>query len=306
METRGSLNIAEKTGDNIIEYNFTNTKEDKNGKPQEKIEENPVIKQLMEIMKQQDMNKQSQEFTQILQYVVGMQIQLSAITAELHGIREQLNEMQKGQVKEKNNRVILVNEMTDFQKKNSHLLEHLSTIKNHFVDTAGKAVKAFKEKGKEGLSKVLQKGISKAKTMLGDYRKELVDTLTAYEKKADRIDRIGNEFKQIGNSVNNVGRLIAGKDTKEVSYEKPGVGFTRAINATIKKSIATTRNQIDNVDKAFEKLDKLSAKLDQSKETKKEERDSVKEKLSEMKEKAEQQKKEAEKKEPEHNREEAR
>lgn len=65
------------------------------------------------------------------------------------------------------------------------------------------------------------------KSMLSDYRERLVDVMTDCEKTANQIDSIGDELKQIGNSVSNVGRLLAGKGTKEVSDEKPGVGMTR-------------------------------------------------------------------------------
>ena len=64
----------------------------------------------------------------------------------------------------------------------------------------------------------------------------LVDVMTDCEKTANQIDSIGDELKQIGNSVSNVGRLLAGKGTKEVSDEKQGVGMTRIINMPVKKA----------------------------------------------------------------------
>ena len=42
-----------------------------------------------------------------------------------------------------------------------------------------------------------------------------------YQRTANQIDSIGDELKKIGNSVSNMGRLLAGKGTKEVSDEKP-------------------------------------------------------------------------------------
>ena len=41
-----------------------------------------------------------------------------------------------------------------------------------------------------------------------------------FQKTANQIDSIGDELKQIGNSVSNVGRLLAGKGTKEATDEK--------------------------------------------------------------------------------------
>ena len=95
--------------------------------------------------------------------------------------------------------------------------ERLTAVRNHLVETAAQTVNAFKEKGKAEMCKVLQKGITGVKSMLSDYRERLVDVMTDCEKTANQIDSIGDELKQIGNSVSNVGRLLAGKGTKEVS-----------------------------------------------------------------------------------------
>mgnify|MGYP005841102325 CR=1 FL=1 len=127
-------------------------------------------------------------------------------------------------------------------------------------------------------------------------REKMVDVLTSYEKTANQIDSIGDEFKQIGNSVANVGRLLTGKGTKEVSDEKEGVAFTRVLNMPVKKHISALKKQVERIDGAVAKLDKVCARLDTGKEKEKEKsRVSVKEKLSQMKVKSEQQKKEPEK-----------
>ena len=63
------------------------------------MEENDVLKQLIELFNQQDMGGQSQDFMGIFWYVAGMQVQLSAMVDELQGVREQLSQMQENQPK---------------------------------------------------------------------------------------------------------------------------------------------------------------------------------------------------------------
>ena len=157
------------------------------------------------------------------------------------------------------------------------------------MQTAAQAVSAFKEKGKEVMCAVVQKGLSGIKSVLAGYQEKLQEVKTDYEKTANQIDSIGDELKQIGNSVSNVGRLIAGKGTKEVSDEKPGVALTRIINKPIKDVAARLQKSIDTLDRALEKLDKLSARFVVEKEVEKGGRSSVKDKLSQMKAKVEQQ-----------------
>ncbi len=253
------------------------------------MEENDALKQLIELLNQQNMKEQSQDFMGVFWYVADMQVQLAAMVDDLQGVREQLSQMQENQPKSvKEN---LMDKAAHLQEKVTSLSERLTAVRNRLVETAAQAVNAFKEKGKTEMCKVLQKGISGMKSMLSGYRERLVDVMTDCEKTANQIDSIGDELKQIGNSVSNVGRLLAGKGTKEVSDEKPGVGLTRAANTPVKKAVENLRKKIEGADKAFEKLDRLSARLDAGKEAEKEGRVSVKDKLSQMKEKAGQQKK---------------
>ena len=253
------------------------------------MEENDALKQLIELLNQQNMKEQSQDFMGVFWYVADMQVQLAAMVDELQGVREQLSQMQENQPKSvKEN---LMDKAAHLQEKVTSLSERLTAVRNRLVETAAQAVNAFKEKGKTEMCKVLQKGISGMKSMLSGYRERLVDVMTDCEKTANQIDSIGDELKQIGNSVSNVGRLLAGKGTKEVSDEKPGVGLTRAVNTPVKKAVENLRKKINGADQAFEKLDRLSARLDAGKEAEKGGRVSVKDKLSQMKEKAGQQKK---------------
>ena len=253
------------------------------------MEENDALKQFMELLNQQGMKEQSQDFMGIFWYVAGMQVQLAAVVDELQGVREQLSQMQEQQPKSITEK--LMDKVAHLQEKITSLSERLALARSHLVETAVQAVSAFQEKGKAEMCRVLQKGISGVKSMLSGYRERLVDVMTDFEKTANQIDSIGDELKQIGNSVSNVGRLLAGKGTKEVPDEKPGVGLTRVINKPVKKTVENLRKRIDGADKAFEKLDRLSESLDSGKEAEKGGRVSVKDKLSQMKSKADQQKK---------------
>ena len=173
------------------------------------MEENDALKQLMELLNQQNMNEQSQDFMGVFWYVAGMQVQLSAMVDELQGVREQLSQMQETQPKPVTKN--LMEKVSHLQEKITSLSERLTEARNRLVETAAQAVNAFKEKGRTEMCKVLQKGISGVKSMLSGYRERLVDVMTDCEKTANQIDSIGDELKQIGNSVSNVGRLLAGK-----------------------------------------------------------------------------------------------
>ena len=253
------------------------------------MEENDVLKQFMELLNQQNMREQSQDFMELFKYAAGMQLQLAVMADELQGVRQQLSQLQENQPKQvKEN---LMAKVERIQEKITDLSVRLSAIKDHLVETAVQAVNAFKEKGRTEMCRVVQKGISSVKSALADYRDHLTGVMLDCQKTANQIDSIGDELKQIGNSVSNVGRLLAGKGTREVSGEKPGVSLTRVINKPVKNAVENLRKDIESVDKAFEKLDRLSERFNAGKEAEKGGRASLKDKLSQMKAKTDQQKK---------------
>ena len=253
------------------------------------MEENDVLKQFMELLNQQNMREQSQDFMELFKYAAGMQLQLAVMADELQGVRQQLSQLQENQPKQvKEN---LMAKVERIQEKITDLSVRLSAIKDHLVETAVQAVNAFKEKGRTEMCRVVQKGISSVKSALADYREHLTGVMLDCQKTANQIDSIGDELKQIGNSVSNVGRLLAGKGTEEATDEKTGVGLTRAVNKPVKKAVENLQKGIDSVDKAFEKLDRLSDRFDVGKEAEKGGRESLKDKLSQMKAKTGQQKK---------------
>lgn len=293
---------------------------------QQNTEENDAVKLLIELLEQQGMRETSQEFVEVLQYIAGMQLQLTAMVDELQGVREQLGKMQESQPDRKNE--VLSKKISHLQDKVTSLAGDFGETKDRLIHTAVQAVSAFQEKGREEMNKVLRKGIFRVKEMLLKHKDCLLDTLTGYEQTVNQIDSIGDELKQIANSTANVGRLLAGKGTKEVSEEKPGVALTRVINKPVKKHITKLKKQMDGMEKAIQKLDNLSSSLSTEKiqdkgadipvtetdtetdipekavaekgadvpaKAEAETRISVKEKLSEMKAKAEQQKKAPEK-----------
>ena len=253
------------------------------------MEESDVIKQFMELLSQQNMGEQSQGFMEMFGYVAGMQMQLSVVADELQGMREQLAKLQESQPKTVTER--LMDKVAQLQEKATGLSERLSSVKERLMETAAQAVHAFKEKGKAAMCIAVQKGLFGIRPVLTDYQEKIQEVKMDYDKTANQIDSIGDELKQIGNSVSNVGRLIVGKGTKEVSDEKQGVALTRLMNRPIKSRAAHLQKNMDTVDRALEKLDQLPDRFTVKKEAEKGGRSSVKDKLSQMKAKMEQQKK---------------
>lgn len=255
-------------------------------KKQYKENEVEEIQSLIKHMQQQGRNETSQDLLQVAKYFEEMQKQFNIMTKELQEVRQQLSNFQQGQPRKQVEESI--QEVSNLQKTMINLSEKISIGKNHLKDVAEQAILVFRETGKEERNKILQKGISKVKSVVLESREQMTTTLTKYQKLASKIDSIGEELKQVGNSIGNVGRLVAGKDTKEISKEKQGIGIIRGINQPIKKHIVSLQQKLERTDRILEKLDKISKDL--GKEVKQEQRISIQEKLSEKKEVVEQKK----------------
>ena len=52
-------------------------------------DENDVIKQFMELLNQQNMGEQSQDFMELFRFAAGMQLQLAVMADELQGVRSE-------------------------------------------------------------------------------------------------------------------------------------------------------------------------------------------------------------------------
>ena len=243
---------------------------------------------LMDWMEQQGRTETAQDLLQVAKYLEEMQTQLSVMTKELQEVKQQLSQFQQEQPRQQV--ADTIQEVSSLQNMMKNISEKISTGKEQLKNTVAKAITTVREKGKEEINQVLQKGISKIKSIVEKNREKIAITLDKYQKLAKKIDAIGEEVKQVGTSIGNVGRLATGKDVKEVSKEKQGIGITRGINQPVKKHIMSLQQKLERTDKMLEKLDKLSKDLGTSKEAKQEQRVSIQEKLSEKKEVVEQKK----------------
>ncbi len=255
------------------------------------LEENDALKELTGLMEQQGMGEHSQEYMELFRYTLAMQVQMGMVLNELKAVREQLSQLQDSQpktVKEK-----LVEQTENLQEKGAALQGRLNRAKNSLLDTAAEAANAFMQKGKAAACKIIQKGLSIVRPMLAQCRNHMLDIMAGCVSAARQMDGIGTELQQIGNSVSNIGRLLAGKDTKELPSGKQGTGPARAAGKLFSSLAAALQKGINAAGKAVEKLDRISGSMENIiKGAEKGGRDSVTDKLSQMKEKASEQQKE--------------
>ena len=248
-----------------------------------------IMQQFMAFMGQQNMREQAENFMALFRSVVDMQVQMELMKRELNHTREEYGELLNKDKQFENQYKGLLGITEDMSERMRGISESLTESKNQLLQTAKQSMQAFKEKGRQGVERVLQKGIIAVKKKLVSCKARMMSTYKAYENVADRIDRTGNELKQIGNDVVNVGRALSGKQKKEVEAPDQGVALMRVLNAPVKKHMESLKKHISKIDQIFERIDRVSESLSKNNRETANEKQSVVSKLSQMKEKAEEQ-----------------
>lgn len=220
--------------------------------PQPKPEESKVVFEFAETLKQQGEHEQASDIVALMKYVEALQKQVGVMEAELGELKNHLAQSSKNKSEPISNEQ---KEISNIQKDVAQCAKKIVSVKNQLSEVSGKALSALRNKGKQAMNQVLRKGMAGIKGMLADVNLRLGKQLEKYESKAAYWDNIGNEIKQMGNSAANVGRLLAGKETKEASQDKEGVALTRIVNAPTKRKIASIRKTMERVQQRMDKIE---------------------------------------------------
>ena len=233
-------------------------------------EEMQIMKEFFSVLQKEGMNQQATEYKELLKHVVQMEQQMITLAQELKTLREAVPfdkgvaPITKAAYQEAAKKI----DISGLSNKVGNLSNQVKDIKNMIISMASQALSSFKEKGKEEMNKVLLKRSVKILEKLSQCRENVIDTLQKYKKTEEKINQIGNELKSSHNSLKNAGRLILGKETKEVDNEKIGIAITRTFNVPIKKGINRLEKKLGRMEERMDKLNSLIQSLSHDKEQK--------------------------------------
>lgn len=233
-------------------------------------EQMKIMKDFFSVLQKEGMNQQTTEYKELLKHVVQMEQQMVTLAQELKTLREAVPfdkgvaPITKAAYQEATKKI----DISGLSNKVGNLSNQLKDIKNMIISMASQALSSFKEKGKEEMNKVLLKRSEKILDKLSQCRENAIDTLQRYKKTEEKINQIGNELKSSHNSLKNAGRLILGKETKEVDNEKIGIAITRTFNMPIKKGINRLEKKLGRMEERMDKLNSLIQSLSHDKEQK--------------------------------------
>ena len=182
-----------------------------------KLAEQPNIMALLQTLEDNRLNKEKQEVEALVNCLDSMEEQYGKILGEMQEIREELGKMGESQTK------IQLSDITgQAQKKIQEFGEQLKKMKENLVKSAKSVVEQCKGKGAAILKKVVS-GM-KIPQAISKLENALSKAQSSVEQQAIKAGAIRQELQSIGGHTRNVGKMLIGKETKEIPADTASVG----------------------------------------------------------------------------------
>ena len=231
--------------------------------------EQPEIVELFRVLEGNGLTKEQKEVESLVKYLDGMEVQFGQVLEELRDVKEQLSQIQDGGVKAS---VLLIAEQA--QGKVQEVGGKLNTVRTKQIQSAGKALQTYKEKGKDARRKAVSS--MKIPSALARIQEGIHGAVENMNRQADRMKVLNGELHAAGGHLKNAGRIFLGKEQKKVEPQTTDKGIT----AKIRKSFLTISGRLSSMEQNTENLRRRLEQFVQKEEKK----PSVKVELKKLKE----------------------
>ena len=214
-----------------------------------------IIQELMDMLKQNNMQSQSNDVFEICSYVDGLEKKLDAMTEELTNVRAQIKEMKEDTIL--NNLKKSVSEAADRLENRCKIMkEQIFVVKDNILIKASDIVRETKLKGKVALNKVSEFfGVKKKLEFIRENVKvsqvEVVGTIA-------KIDAFGKGMREANQQIANAFRTFADKETVDYSEKEKKFSKTEAVKKPWLAKKKLLEGMQLRLDAAIDKVDNLS------------------------------------------------
>lgn len=214
-----------------------------------------IIQELMDLLKQNNMQSQSNDVFEICSYVDGLEKKLDSMTAELSQVREQIKEMQEDTVL--NNLKKSVTEAANRLEMTYHTIkEEIFTIKTNIQTKAADIVSDMKLRGKAALNRMSE--IFGIKDKLRGIRIHVKDAEKQVDHTIAKIDDFGKGIREANQQMANTFRTFADKDTVDYATVNQKFSKTEAVKKPFQLKKMILAGMELRLDAAIDTVDNLS------------------------------------------------
>ena len=213
----------------------------------DELKEHPQVAELIDTLDKNEMHKEKAEVESLVDYIGGMEKTLTEMLKEMQEMRQEINLIHNNSLRVKCQNLV---EKTEGKIKQGFAL--LGKVKDNVIQSAKNALKAFKGKGKEALrSAVKAMKIPETLDKLGSFFGKLSKEV---EQDVQQLNSMQSELNSSKGHLKNIGRILIGRESKEVEQAKSDKGvFSRfgKLLEKIGKGFGTLSQ------KAMDKADKI-------------------------------------------------
>lgn len=218
-----------------------------------------IIMQLMDLLKENQMNQQANGVYEICSYVDGLQNKLDSMTEELSSMRKQIEEMQQDTVL--NNLKKSLHEAADRLENRCNIIKgELFTVKATIHQKASDIVAETKKKGRVALNRVSEIfGIKdKLTKMKGNIEQGILDT----DKTIAKIEAFGTGMRKANEQIVNTFRTFADKPEVDYATKEQKFSKTELAKKPWKWQKKVYQSMVAYLDGAIGKCEELSKRVE--------------------------------------------
>lgn len=219
------------------------------------------LKEFFKVLTDQGRGQEVIELSSLLSQLNHMEKQYTEVLNELKTVKSQLSNIQ-----EKGIKTSAINGVLKLQEKVTKAKNQLEHIKVDISDSVKQSLSLMKQHGISALNKAVD-FIGLRKT-LTDMRENLNTSISQTQKQIDKINAIGSELHSLNEHTSNLGRVLTGRETKELTQRNEDKGILAVVAKQLKHSKSMLEGMVQSVTHAIKIVDRLEQAANKDKEKK--------------------------------------
>lgn len=203
-----------------------------------KLSVHPQITDLFMVLEQNGLFKQKEEVQSLVGYIEGIEETLGQMMNEIQDMHTEVSRLHDQTLRAKCSQ--LVGKAGDKIQQTKTMV---SVMKGKLIDSAGSAVKTFREKGRSALVQAVK--AMRIPAALSHLKNGFSHTAEAMRQSTGRLDTMREELHEVGGHMKNAGRALMGKPAKQAEQL-----------ASDKGVLAKLRGFLESCGKAFSKMER--------------------------------------------------
>ena len=193
------------------------------------LNEHPQIIELLDTLEKNGLTKEKTEVQSLVGYIGGMENTLTEMLGELQDMRREINLIHNSSLKSKCQNLV--------QKTEDKIRQGFSVVKkmkNNLIKSAGDAMRAFREKGRDTLAQSVRamkipEALDKLSAMFGRLSREMAQD-------TKKLSSMQSELQSAKGHLKNMGLLFMGKAAKEAEHSKTDKGVLSRLSRLFEKA----------------------------------------------------------------------